>query len=133
MTIRHSMLYAAIGVAAICTPLPSRAEINSKPFTVPELRQWTGGEGKFTPSAESRIVYSSKNPKIEQIARQLSQDYTTFAGTGLKLAPDAKAKTGDIRLILKPGKKGNQEKYTLSIDKNGVAITAPTTEALIWG
>lgn len=133
MTIRHSMLYAAIGVAAICTPLPSRAEINSKPFTVPELRQWTGGEGKFTPSAESRIVYSSKNPKLEQIARQLSQDYTTFAGAGLKLAPDAKAKTGDIRLILKPGKKGNQEKYTLSIDKNGVAITAPTTEALIWG
>ncbi len=132
MSIRTSFVSLAIGLASIYAPVDLSAEINQKPFTVPELRQWKGGEGRFTPSAESRIVYSDKNPELAHVAERLAQDYTTIAGTDLRLAPNAKSRQGDIRLQLKPQKKSNQEQYTLTVDKNGVTLTAPTAEALYW-
>ena len=81
MSIRTSFVSLAIGLASIYAPVDLSAEINQKPFTVPELRQWKGGEGRFTPSAESRIVYSDKNPELAHVAERLAQDYTTIAGT----------------------------------------------------
>ncbi|MDE7388887.1 MAG: family 20 glycosylhydrolase, partial [Muribaculaceae bacterium] len=132
MTIKHSIVSAAIGFASVCAPATMWAEINDKPFTVPELRDWKGGEGRFIPSASSRIVYSGKDTDIDRVAKMLHQDWTTFGGTGLTPAPGAKAATGDVRLVLKPSKKGNQEKYSLDINKNGVTITAPTADALYW-
>lgn len=133
MNINKSILFAALGIACVCSPVSLMAEVNSKPFTVPEIRSWKGGEGRFTPSSKSRIVYSDKNDRLAEIARQLKQDYTTIGGTGLELAPGEKAKSGDIKLELKPNKKENQEKYTMKIDKDGVTISAPTPQALIWG
>ena len=132
MSIRTSFVSLAIGLASIYAPVDLSAEINQKPFTVPELRQWKGGEGRFTPSAESRIVYSDKNPELAHVAERLAQDYTTIAGTDLRLAPNDKSRQGDIKLQLKPQKKSNQEQYTLTVDKNGVTLTAPTAEALYW-
>ncbi len=133
MSIKNSLLCAAIGLVSVCSPAALFAEINSKPFTVPEIRQWKGGEGRFTPDRSSRIVYTGKDPRLADIAQRLSQDYTTISGTELPAVADKKGRAGDIRLVLKPDKKANKEKYTLNIDKNGVTITAPTADALIWG
>lgn len=36
------------------------AAVNPKPFVIPELQEWKGSEGVFTPSSHSRIVYSPK-------------------------------------------------------------------------
>lgn len=133
MSIKTNFITAALAAAALLSPCALMAEVNQKPFTVPEIREWKGSEGRFTPSADSRIIYSANDSKLEAIARQLHQDYTTFGGTGLTPAPGAKAKAGDIRLIVKPDKKANQEKYTLRIDKNGVTISAPTHDAIRHG
>ena len=34
----------------------TRAAVNPKPFVVPELKQWTGKDGNFTPGKDTRIV-----------------------------------------------------------------------------
>ena len=57
---RYLMLVAA------CTLFlgKSFAANNEKPFVIPELQEWRGAQGMFTPSATSRIVYASKEPAI---------------------------------------------------------------------
>ena len=39
----------------------TRAAVNPKPFVVPELKQWTGKDGNFTPGKDTRIVCTSQN------------------------------------------------------------------------
>ena len=41
---------------------------NDKPFTIPELKDWQGGEGLFTPSTACRIVYRGKQPELRRVA-----------------------------------------------------------------
>ena len=50
----------------------SYASVNSKPFVVPELKQWTGKDGNFTPGTNAKIVCTSANPELQRIARRLS-------------------------------------------------------------
>lgn len=106
---------------------------NPKPFTVPEVASWKGGDGSFVPAAAStRIVADPKKPEVIEIARQLGQDYTTLTGTELPVVAE-KAKKGDISLQLKKAKKGeNNESYTIEVTPKGVVLSAPTAEGLYW-
>lgn len=53
--------------------LTSHAQI-PKPFVIPELKEWKGAEGTFTPTNGGRIVYSARQPELKTTA-------TTFAET----------------------------------------------------
>lgn len=128
MLLKKTMIAAVLvlGCAA------SAWALNPKPFTVPEVNQWKGGEGSFVPSAATtRIVHNGKSERLAQIARQLGQDYTTLTGTTLPVV-GGKAQKGDITLRLKPNKKAAQESYTMVISPAGVEITAPTEQGLYW-
>ena len=117
---------------AACAPA-ALADVNAKPSTVPELRQWKGAEGSFTPTASTRIVYAdSKNAELARIASLLQTDYAALTNVDLTVAT-GKAGKGDITLKLSGNKKARPESYTLSVTANGVTITAPTTIGLIWG
>lgn len=79
MNLKQTMIAAALLLGASCATVPAWAEVNKKPFTVPELAAWKGGEGRFTPSASSsRIVTDGKNPEAARIAQMMAQDYTTL-------------------------------------------------------
>ena len=57
MTFTKSMLKAAVlfaGIALSATPV--LADVNAKPFTVPEVASWKGGLGRFIPGPTTRIV-----------------------------------------------------------------------------
>lgn len=111
--------------------LQATAGVNPKPFVIPELRNWTGSEGTFTPTADSRIVYRANNNELAHIAQTLAADYQLMTGKTLSVAT-GKAKAGDIELILKKDKKQHKEGYTLSITDR-VTITASTPAGLFWG
>ena len=53
----------------------SYASVNSKPFVVPELKQWTGKDGNFTPGTNAKIVCTSANPELLRIAQMFADDY----------------------------------------------------------
>lgn len=128
MFLKKTMISAALVLG--CAAVASAA--NPKPFTVPEVSQWKGGEGSFVPSAAStRIVHDVKDAQAARIARMLGQDYTTMTGTNLSVFA-GKAQKGDISLKIKANKKANPESYTLKITPTGVEITAPTEQGLIW-
>lgn len=124
--------------AAICAGIalsatPAYADVNPKPFTVPEIASWNGGEGRFTPSSRTRIVVAdAKDAQAAHVAQLLSQDYTTLTGSNLPVATGVKAKKGDITLQIKKNKKANAESYTIAITPAGVIITAPSEQGLYW-
>lgn len=63
-----SLKVLALLVIFCLTGSLTRAAVNPKPFVVPELKQWTGKDGNFTPGKDARIVCTSQNPELLRIA-----------------------------------------------------------------
>lgn len=108
----------------------TRAAVNPKPFVVPELKQWTGKDGNFTPGKDARIVCTSQNPELLRIARMFADDYQQMFGQTLSVA-QGKATSGDFVLSLSADKKLGKEGYAIKITDR-VAISAPTPIGLYW-
>lgn len=108
----------------------TRAAVNPKPFVVPELKQWTGKDGNFTPGKDTRIVCTSQNPELLRIARMFADDYQQMFGQTLTVA-QGKATSGDFVLSLSADKKLGEEGYAIKITDR-VAISAPTPIGLYW-
>lgn len=108
----------------------TRAAINPKPFVVPELKQWTGKDGNFTPGKDTRIVCTSQNPELLRIARMFADDYQQMFGQTLSVA-QGKATSGDFVLSLSADKKLGEEGYAIKITDR-VTISAPTPTGLYW-
>lgn len=120
-----------IAAVMICCVLISYAA-TTKPFTVPEVAEWKGGEGLFVPSLHStRIVYDSNEPRVAEIARILGQDYTTLTGRVLPVVY-GRTQKGDISLKIRNNKKLGQEDYTVEITPTGVTLAATDEQGLYW-
>lgn len=102
------------------------AEVNPKPFVVPELKEWTGAEGSTTLSG--RIVI--KSSKLRDVAQTLANDYEQLTGTLLSVVTGS-VKTGDIVLAIKNDKSLGQEGYRMNIG-NSVELTASTRQGIFW-
>lgn len=110
--------------------LGANAEINPKPFVIPELTQWEGAEGMFTPSG--RLVVKGNNKAAIQVANAFIADYKAITGKELNLAK-GKEKAGDFVLELnKKNQSLGAEGYQLNI-QDKATITAATTQGLFWG
>ena len=101
---------------------------NLKPFVVPELTQWQGGEGQMQPSGQ--IVVAS--PALRSMGQTFCDDYTLLTGRQMSIATGNKAKAGDIVLRLKKDKALGSEGYRMAIGTT-CDITAATPKALYWG
>ena len=108
----------------------SRAAVNPKPFVIPELKQWTGKDGNFTPGKDTRIVCTSQNPELLRIAKMFADDYRQMFGQTLSVV-QGKAASGDFVLALSTDKKLGEEGYAIKITDR-VAASAPTTTGLYW-
>ena len=103
------------------------AEVNPKPFVVPELKTWTGAEGSL--SLSGRIV--AKGSAAQRVAQALAADYAEMFGRRLTVG-SGKAQPGDIVLELKKDKALGDEGYRLDIAAS-VRLTAATPRGLFWG
>lgn len=102
------------------------ADINPKPFVVPELKTWSGAEGQTALSG--RIVV--KNAKLKTVAAALAADYKEMFGKELTIVNGA-TKGGDIVLSLKKNKALGDEGYTMNVG-SAVEITAATERGVFW-
>ena len=103
------------------------ADINPKPFVIPELKTWTGAEGSTVLSG--RIIVKGNN--AQATAEALAADYKTMFGKQLSITTGT-AKAGDIVLTVKKNKQLGEEGYSLNIG-SAVELTANTTQGLFWG
>ena len=102
------------------------ADINPKPFVVPELKTWSGAEGQTALSG--RIVV--KNAKLKAVAAALAADYKEMFGKELTIVNGA-TKGGDVVLSLKKDKALGDEGYTMNVG-SAVEITATTERGAFW-
>ena len=102
------------------------ADINPKPFVVPELKTWSGAEGQTALSG--RIVV--KNAKLNAVAAALAADYKEMFGKELTIVNGA-TKGGDVVLSLKKNKALGDEGYTMNVG-SAVEITAATERGAFW-
>lgn len=121
-------------LTACCTLVLSCgwAAVNEKPFVIPELKQWSGAEGMFTPSGKY-VVKGGKN--AQEVAKLFAADYHDLVGKSLT-PKTGKPSAGDIVLVLQSDKKSarllGKEGYRLTIG-DVTTITASSVEGLVWG
>ena len=108
------------------TQVFSQSATNEKPFTVPEITQWTGGQGSTTLSG--RVVVKSK--ALQTVAKQFAADYEVMFGQKLTLV-GGKAKKGDIVLTLKKLDTMPSEGYQMTIG-DVVEVASPAEIGAFW-
>ena len=108
------------------TQVFSQSATNEKPFTVPEITQWTGGQGSTTLSG--RVVVKSK--ALQTVAKQFAADYEVMFGQKLTLV-GGKAKKGDIVLALKKLDTMPSEGYQMTIG-DVVEVASPAEIGAFW-
>lgn len=124
-------------LALLCLSQSLMAAPNIKPFVVPELREWAGGEGSLSLTDKSAIVVSKADQKVMlPIANTFAADLKTMFGRDFKVRV-GKAQKGDITLSLDkvaPDNKNaaeNKEAYELLIGDN-VQIKANQPVGAYW-
>lgn len=101
---------------------------NTKPFVIPELKEWKGKAGFFVPSAQSRIVYG--NDALQNVARQFADDYEAMFGFRLEVTA-GKPRSGDFYLALKKDRSLGKEGYVVDVD-DCVKVSAPEIVGVYW-
>lgn len=101
----------------------AKAQVNPKPFVIPELQQWKGAKGETALTPKTRIIVnmrqgstSAETDAVNRVARQFADEL----GTMLKFTPECasgKAAAGDIVLSIGKVKSDNPEAYAINIGK----------------
>ena len=109
---------------------PAQAQ-NEKPFVIPELKEWIGKQGQFTPSLQPKIVCDMHNETLKKVALQFAADYKLMFNKKTTVA-EGKASAGDFILKMSKNKNLGDEGYTIDINSK-VIVTASTAIGLYWG
>lgn len=109
--LRHLSIFI---LAILALPLMAQTTTNPRPFTIPAVHEWKGGQGELKLTTQSRILYA--DARLRTAAESLARDWQT-TGLTLTVAEGKKAAAGDILFAYKPQKKLGTEGYTIDIDK----------------
>ena len=122
--------FALILCALFCTL--AAAAGNPKPFVIPELVSWEGGNGHFTLSSATVITHDEATAAVAERFAAECQELLGFAPQVVP-AKRNRQKSGVISLAVTPGKCGtdNAEGYALSIGRN-VRVCANEPLGAIW-
>lgn len=116
---------------AFCLPPLAAMSVNTKPFVIPELREWKGANGNFVPTSTTRIVYSANQPELLRMAERFADDWQTMFGQRVEIGC-GKASAGDIILALQADASLGSEGYAIRISDR-VRLTAPHEKGIYWG
>lgn len=123
LSLKKVLLFVTATLLFACV---MRAEVNPKPFVIPELKTWNGAEGQTILSG--RIVL--KSAALSEVAYRFAADYEEMFHRPLTVVKGG-VKPGDIVLSLKKDKKLGKEGYSLSIGKT-IELVAATPTGAFW-
>lgn len=120
-----SFLFALFSLGTLC------AEVQPRPFVVPELRSWQGAEGHVVLSGRIIVTHAGLRP----VAEALSADYALLTGRQPLQIVRGKARPGDLVLRLDSRAAAPQDRkegYSLRLGRT-VELAAPTAAGAYWG
>ena len=126
---KNRALFIIAALMLTFTASMNAAQKNVKPFVVPEIREWQGGEGTFTITGKTRIVCPKENIELAEVADLLASDYNKLTGITLKRGKNSGK--GNITIAITNDARLGTEGYTINIGDN-VDITATTKRGAIW-
>ena len=100
---------------------------NEKPFVIPELKEWRGGEGAYSVLPGTRIVCDAE---LSQVAGMLAEDMLKMFGIRPETA-SGKPQDGDIVLKIKADKRLGKEGYEMDLGRRA-ELSAPTVTGVYW-
>lgn len=106
---------------------------NEKPFVIPELRHWQGGEGVVNISDATKVIYT--NAELANVAEALAKDYGLLFGKAMKAKitkSTIKSTTGAIVINLISDKELGDEGYSIDI-ADQITLNAQTATGAYWG
>ena len=112
---RQRLLRFLLPIVLFALPIAARAITNPRPFTIPAIHEWKGGNGQLLLTPQSRIIYAAS--RLRSAAESLARDWQT-TGITMNIAEGKKAVAGDILFVYKPQKQLGSEGYTIEIDKS---------------
>ena len=92
------------------------ATVNPRPFTIPAIHEWKGGEGSLQLTARSRILCA--DARLRPAAEALARDLKALAGLQLSVVEGKKAASADVLFLYKPQKKLGAEGYVMGINRD---------------
>lgn len=128
MRTTRSIVAAALLLGAACA---AAGAPNAKPFVVPELKEWHGGEGYVSLYDMGRIVVPPGDAEAARIAEAFAADCRALLGAELT-AGEGKPGRDAVSLSIKADKGLGDEGYEIRTTKGGVQVTAPTATGLYW-
>lgn len=115
-------------VIVVCLAGITIAKAEEKPFTIPEIREWTSSEGEFSFAKKARVVYPAGNAELKISAEVLANQIHKALGIKAKAKAGAKVRKGDIQIVLS---EKSEEAYGIEIADH-VTITVSTRKAAVW-
>ena len=106
---------------------------NDKPFVIPELRHWQGGEGMAAISAGTKVIYT--DAILADAAAAMADDYGLIFGKAMKTKAAknaAKTPAGAIVINLVTDEELGDEGYSIEIGDR-VVLNAQTATGAYWG
>lgn len=124
----YSILRCLSAILFLLWAVSVSAEINPKPFVVPELKTWAGTEGFFAP--QGRIVVDGSSAELMRVAKAFATDYQEMFGKKLKVTT-GKQRPGDFVFSLSTSSALGEEGYKLEIGEVA-AVVAATSKGAYW-
>lgn len=107
---------------------------NAKPLVIPELREWSGGQGNFSISNATRIVVDDAYAReLLETANTFAADYEDITGRWASVTTGSKADAHGFFLTLDTDDAGlGDEGYYLRVD-DSLTIEAETAQGVFLG
>lgn len=101
---------------------------DEKPFTIPEIREWSPADGEFTFARKTRVVYPAGDADLKIAAEVFAKQIRSASGIRAKAKSGAKVRRGDVQIVLgdKP-----EEGYGIEITDR-ITVTVSTRRAAVW-
>ena len=103
---------------------PNNGE-NPKPFVIPSLREWHGGNGAYILTEKSKIVLANSTNELLEVGKLLQEDLQKQFNKKLEIVTNKKPSRGDLFISTQTNNLLGDEGYSINI-KDFVDISAPT-------
>lgn len=105
---------------------------NTKPFVVPELKEWHGGSDSIPFASLRSISIPLGCLQLRSVASRFASDCNTMFGLDLKIHEGAPGK-GTVAFSLVNDKKLGAEGYRIEITRHNICIDASSEVGVFWG
>lgn len=106
---------------------------NPAPTVIPAVREWTGGNGRFTLKKGAAVVLASAGVLSENRISVIKAYFKDMLDFDIAVKSGVAASSGDISLVIVSDGSYGDEAYKMEVKESGITIEAGTEQGLFYG